>query len=325
MFGARAHPYDSVAVLRNAALLVALALLSACGPRPEGPLASPPPQASVAPVMRSSNVGSSSDEVAGYLKRQRIALTRQASVTVIEAGRERTVRQLTDATYLWSPRWSPDRTRIAFVRGRTTNAVGFGGGDILLVGLDGSTRVLRPHESEQEEVLSLAWSPVGDALVIATLTPRIRGGNVVLDQSLLRYEIARDASTVLVSGAADPSLSSDGQRLAFLRVGETGTKLYVARSDGSDEREVRLTPAPAAFFAPRISPDGHFVIWVAARHSPALAVGAAPSRGRSRVLLDLLAGRAEAHGQPMEAVLGAGMRVGTLTGSRESQTTSRGA
>jgi Tol biopolymer transport system component len=169
------------------------------------------------------------------------------------------------AGYL-KPAWSPDGSRIAF--GSTLN----GAGDIYLINADGTNlQRLTYISSSFEPMRSPAWSPAGDRIAYEysheTSGTRIRVMNPDGSDAL---EITH-GSTFDV----EPVWSPDGNWIAFTRAPSyaqshadppiTPTDVYLARPDGSEERQVTYgtygqveygEPSwPLPYYQPALMPD----------------------------------------------------------------------
>jgi len=144
-----------------------------------------------------------------------------------------------------SPRWSPNRERIAFVRdapyGRWSRKA-----PIYLIQADGRGlhTVARGHGPR--------WSPDGRRLLFVNSSGRI----VVLEvASGRRREIGRGDL---------PVWSPDGKQVAFMRYtydqrGDVdGSSLLTMRADGSDVRVI-VGSGPKALYNPEWSPDGRMI------------------------------------------------------------------
>lgn len=142
----------------------------------------------------------------------------------------------------WSPRWSPDGTRIAFVRGTL-------GGPL-------TNLVMRVDGTEQQLALPprsafLDWSPDGEEVMYVD-----RGGLWVIgtDGRNARRLVAHDQRKGFIVYAA---WSPDGRQIAFERAGggygEVGA-IWITNANGSGTRQ--LTAAEGTAREPAWSPDG---------------------------------------------------------------------
>jgi TolB protein len=158
-------------------------------------------------------------------------------------------RRITDRMFDDSrPSWSPDRSRIAFVRTRGP-ATGF---QIWVMNANGSgaRRVTQgPVDTEP------AWSPDGRWIAF-------RGGERRFDIFVVRpdgtglHNVTRNPAGV---GALDPTWSPDGRRIAFRRSATpAGTGVY---SIGLDGRGLRRLAREA--HEPDWSPSGHGIAYLA--------------------------------------------------------------
>jgi TolB protein len=145
------------------------------------------------------------------------------------------------------PAWSPDGHRIAFV------LIKDGLEQIHLMNVDGSgTEPLTPKDVR---AIHPNWSPDGRSVAYCTdddLHPPQKNAS-----DIYSIEVSSRNITKLISGGVNtyPSWSPDGKKLAFRRMlGENNSEVFLANSDGSEERN--LTNDPAFDGWPAWSPDG---------------------------------------------------------------------
>lgn len=153
------------------------------------------------------------------------------------------LRRLTnDAAGDWSPAWSPDRQKIAFVSDR--------GGEraIFVVTADGGLPVRVGGELGAQEAAP-SWSPDGNRITFSST----HGGDP--DIFVMNADGRnRTLLTVYLTEETDPSWSPDGSKIAFISTWDDTPDVHVINHDGSDLLRVVSTPGADSDVA--WSPDG---------------------------------------------------------------------
>lgn len=154
------------------------------------------------------------------------------------------LRQLThNSVEDTGPRWSPDGSKIAFVRHRD------GSGDIYVMDANGSNalRLVVGHQP--------TWSPDGRRIAY-TLCRRDIGCDL--------YVVDVDGSnrtrlTFGTSAELEPAWSPDGRQIVFSFNTPDGNAIYVMDTDGSDWQQI--TPDGSWTWNPAWSPDGDYIAY----------------------------------------------------------------
>ncbi len=196
-----------------------------------------------------------------------------------------------------SPAWSPDGARIAFAyyRLRSSDNPIPPGTDLYVMNADGSgMRMVAGHDVSGAALQNPAWSSDGSAIYVS-YQGRQRSGALV--QSVDRVELAAGTRTRIVSDAAYPSLSRDGQHLAYVRLpgsGQRGSSLWVGAPDGGSPRQLLGPDVFSRLANVRFAPDSRRLVFAAVgqgtNYQPpggALPV-LGPAAGPARQVLGLL-------------------------------------
>jgi TolB protein len=161
----------------------------------------------------------------------------------------------------YSPAWSPDGRRLAFVSYRD--------GDAEIYVADARGRILRQVTRNAAEDLQPAWSPDGRRLAFAS--------NRTGGYEIYHAGVAGGAPTRVTRGATQaygsfsPAWSPDGWRIAY--ASSVGTpenqELYLARADGSDVRRLTRTKGSVEVLgddaSPSFAPDGRRIAFLSNR------------------------------------------------------------
>ena len=211
-----------------------------------------------------------------------LAVTRAGSIWTIGADGKQ-ARLLLRSAY--SPAWSPDGSRLAFVSKRS------GDEEIYVAGADG--RGVRRLTRSVGPDLSPAWSSDGSRLAFSRkaeiwtmnangssqrrlvrkvqawhehYSPTWHGSRIVYSSNRVsnfnaelfavpakRLTFTKGSDGVLGDDGM-PDYSADGTRIAFTSNRDRQGEIYVMKPDGSGQK--RLTRRPGDDWAPRFSPDG---------------------------------------------------------------------
>jgi WD40 repeat protein len=150
----------------------------------------------------------------------------------------------------YSPAWSPDGTRIAFVSER------FGNKDVFIASVDPGASFTRLTHSSKAD-MDPAWAPDGRRLAVSSN----RAGTYdiwIMDVGL------RQQLTDTRANDFEPAFSPAGDRVAFTRRNKFGNyDIYVIRTDGTELK--RLTNSSAEDSEPTWSPEGDRIAFVSSR------------------------------------------------------------
>ncbi|MGA9532489.1 MAG: hypothetical protein WBR18_07205 [Anaerolineales bacterium] len=164
----------------------------------------------------------------------------------LAAGQSRVILGTLEGDY--NPRWSPDRSEIAFVRSDDFN--------LYIMDADGSN-IRKATEGREYEQL-VGWMPHGHELayVFQGAADEMRLYFLDLDSGTIQEGLTLDKGKAL-----DAEISPDGQRIAYTaRVrGKLGYGLFVSDIDGSDPR-LLVQLDHWAVGAPAWSPDGGWLM-----------------------------------------------------------------
>ncbi len=158
------------------------------------------------------------------------------------------------------PAWSPDGSRIAYVR-RMNNA----NHEIYVMNADGSgaTRLTNRPDSVESEP---NWSPDGQR--IAFISNERPTANTLVGRFHVWVMNADGSDQTLLTDIGgsntSPDWSPDGQRLIFDSTRDGNHEIYMMDANGG--HLVNLTQHPAKDYSPTWSPDGTRIAFVSDRH-----------------------------------------------------------
>jgi Tol biopolymer transport system component len=177
------------------------------------------------------------------------SLENLAEVYVVNADGSDLANLTGDAMAGWYPSWSPDGTRLAFVRGPYPDAA------LAVMNADGSGQA-RLADTPGDEFRP-AWSPDGTRIAFfdgyGFLYVVGADGSGLTELAPVRYA---DGTTYTFPLDQPPAWSPDGTRIAFVSQAE----VWVVHADGSGL--ARLTDVPGEANSPAWSPDGATIAYV---------------------------------------------------------------
>jgi TolB protein len=164
---------------------------------------------------------------------------------------------LATAADVEDPAWSPDGKSVAYVRIEAARK------SIHVMAFDG-TRDRQVTPANQSPIHP-EWTPDSKALLYCTdddLDPPRKNA-----AQIYRLDLATGKITSLVSGGVNtyPVMSPDGRKIAFRKMLDTNSEVFVADSDGTNIRN--LTDHPAFEGWPSWSPDSKRIAFAGNRHS----------------------------------------------------------
>ncbi len=155
------------------------------------------------------------------------------------------------------PAWSPDGTRIAYVRVAGSSKA------MHVMNIDGSgDRIVTPSN---QSPIHPAWTSDSSSILYCTdddLHPPQKNS-----AEIYRLDVTSLKITTLISGGVNtyPVPSPDGMRVAFRKMLGTNSEVFVANIDGTGIRN--LTNHPAFDGWPAWSPDGKRIAFASNRNS----------------------------------------------------------
>jgi Tol biopolymer transport system component/DNA-binding winged helix-turn-helix (wHTH) protein len=155
-----------------------------------------------------------------------------------DSGEQRKLTKLAEG--VWSPVFSPDSTRIAFL-GWNSGLV-----SVFLMRPDGTD--VRELKKDVSLPQLLAWSADGKRVLLAN-----RRTNQLIDVDV---ENGKESTLAFTQDAAEPAVARRGNRLAYARTHENVNIWGTSLAPGSTEAHRLMVSSTRAQRAPDISPDG---------------------------------------------------------------------
>ena len=185
----------------------------------------------------------------------------------VRASDGTTRRLTTNRVFDGFPRWSPDRSRIAFVRARGNDS------DIYVMNTDGTGARRLAGSAARFQDLYPAWSP--DGRLIAFASNRF-GENEIFVMRANGTGLRRVTRTARWVDDTQPVFTPDGRALVIAsnRVAFSNYELYRIRlSDGRALKRLTVWGsggdlAPGDDLMPELSADGARIAWVSDRPGP---------------------------------------------------------
>jgi Tol biopolymer transport system component len=182
------------------------------------------------------------------------------------AGREHTLLQFDDGSYIRDPAVSPDGRMIAFSRqlaAATTSGKIDYGSDLYVANREGGgERILIAHAQVGESYQSPVWLPNGKSLLYAALGQDSAGQ---ADIRLEEVDLGSGERRRVIADAFAPALSPDGKTLAYISSAGTFERPMLYHLDtGESEQCAHYDRTLIFFFSLAWSSDGGRLAFAAA-------------------------------------------------------------
>ena len=227
---------------------------------------------------------------------------REVVLVAADGSGERVGVSLPPGEFVADVTLSPDGTQVAFGRFSTPPGGGTGGSDVMLAPVDGSgpPRMIAERDAGGTLLAAPYFLPDGSGVLFEVIgltgagIPTVRTDLVGVDGAGRRP---------LIESGRYPTISADGQTLAYVKSLASGDALWTRPLSGGPERQLLSEYDLLLVAFPRFKPDGTMLLLAgvgdSARAPNKLLLGDAPSRQRPPAWAERWAGVA-AHGLPVD-------------------------
>jgi Tol biopolymer transport system component len=238
-----------------------------------------------------------------------IALPVAGGINVVDTttGKSRTLVPAEANSSVTAVAWSPDRATLAYTLFHRRQEDRVSSSELFTIPASGGSATLLVPRPQPGTVMDApAWAPDGSGIFYSF--QGVENNKPVA--RIERVPIGTDAAKVILyTDAAFPTVSPDGQQLAFIFDDGSGQALRIGSVAGGDTRELVNATTFRGVMSPRFSPDGAWIAFVGQGPGPSTGIGeAAPDstdldvRSRPTGLAALSSffsvPVAEAHGDP---------------------------
>lgn len=176
------------------------------------------------------------------------------------SGTVKKVLTLPEGAYAKDPSWSPDGKRLVFSLFSPPSPTTPPGSDIVIVNADGSgMETIRRHQALGEILDGPVFSPDGTVLYYTRFAQQFLNG-VFSSETLeiIRHDLRASEAKSIIPNGTMTAASGDGKQLAYVRIDPDtyGQSLWVANSDGSNQRMLIDDTEFSQITFPRFSPSG---------------------------------------------------------------------